>query len=110
MSDLYDPDDRDPFVVVWEGATIDAQALRLRLEEGHVPVELGDVPTPGEARVMVPRSYLSEVRDVIRGTQARWPSVSVQTQRGLDLDPRLRLAFIVMAAVVLIVLVITTVG
>ena len=105
MSDYYDPDDDDPFVVVWEGPTFEAQALRMRLEEGHVPVELGDVPTPGEARVMVPRSYLSEVKDVISGTAARWPSVSVQTERGLDVDPRLRLAFVVMAAVVVVVLV-----
>jgi hypothetical protein len=105
MSDYYDPDDPDPFIPVWEGPTPDAQLLRMQLEEGHVPVELGDAPSPGEARVMVPRSYLEEVKDVIQGNQARWPTVTVDTANGFDLNPKLRLAFVAMAAVVLLFLV-----
>ena len=105
MSDWHDPDDPDPFIPVWEGATTDAHALRIQLEEAHVPVELGDALNPGEARVMVPRSYLAEVKDVIQGNQARWPSVTVRTGDGFDLNPKLRLAFVAMAAVVLLLLV-----
>jgi hypothetical protein len=103
----HDPDDPDPFIPVWEGPTTDAQLLKFQLEEAHVPVELDDALNPGEARVMVPRSYLSEVSDVIKGAQARWPSAIVDTDDGLAIDPRLRVAFVVMAAVVLVVLVIT---
>ena len=110
MSDgWHDPDDPDPFVPVWEGPYLDAQRLRMQLEEGHVPVELDDAASPGEARVMVPRSYLSEVRDVITGSQAKWPAVTVKTSDGFDLDPRLRLAFVVMAALVLAVLIYTAI-
>ena len=109
MSDWHDPDDEDPFIPVWEGPTTDAEMLRLQLEESHVPVEFGDALNPGEARVMVPRSYLGEVKDVITGSQARWPEVTVRTEHGFDLDPRLRLAFVAMAALVLVVLVITAI-
>lgn len=110
MSDWHDPDDPDPFIPVFEGPTTEAQLLRLRLEEAHLPVELGDALNPGEARVMVPRSYLAEVKDVLEGVQARWPEVTVRTaDGGFDLDPRLRLAFVAMAAVVLVILVFTAV-
>jgi hypothetical protein len=109
MSDWHDPDDADPFVPVFEGPTTDAQLIRMQLEEAHVPVELGDALNPGEARVMVPRSYLAEVRDVLQGTQAKWPEVTVRTADGFDLDPRWRLAFVVMAVAVLVVLVYTAI-
>jgi hypothetical protein len=81
----------------------------MQLEESHVPVELGDALNPGEARVMVPRSYLSEVKDVITGVAAKWPDVTVRTEDGFDLDPRMRLVFVAMAAIVLAVLVITAI-
>lgn len=109
MSDWHDPDDADPFIPVFEGPTTDAQLLRLQLEEAHVPVELDDAPSPGEARVMVPRSYLAEVRDVLEGNQARWPEVTVRTGDGFDLNPKMRLAFVAMAAVVLVVIVLTAI-
>jgi hypothetical protein len=107
VSDWHDPDDADPFIPVWEGPTTDAQLLRLSLEEAHVPVELGDALNPGEARVMVPRSYLGEVRDVISGAQAKWPKVIVDTEDGFDLNPWIRLAFVALAAIVLAVIVLT---
>jgi hypothetical protein len=101
----HDPDDPDPFIPVWEGPTTDAQLLRLQLEEAHVPCELDDGLNPGEARVMVPRSYLAEVSAVIKGTQAKWPDVSVHTEDGLAIDPRIRLAFVAVAAIVLVVII-----
>ncbi len=109
MSDWHDPDDDDPFIPVWEGATTDAHLLRLQLEEAHVPVEFGDALNPGEARVMVPRSYLAEVKDVIQGNQARWPKLTVATEDGFDVNPKWRLAFVLVAAVALFVIVYTAV-
>lgn len=109
MDGFHDPDDADPFIPAWEGAYTDAQLLRIQLEEAHVPVELDDANEPGRARVMVPRSYIAEVRDVISGNQARWPQITSDAGGGSDIDPRLRLAFAAMAVVVVVAMVLAAV-
>jgi hypothetical protein len=104
----YD-DDPDPWVKLWEGPTFEAEHLRLRLEQAHIPVEYGDALLPGQARVQIPRSYLGEARDVIEGVEANWPVLTAHTEDGFDLKPTWRLAFIVMAAVLLIVIVVASI-
>jgi hypothetical protein len=94
-------DDADPFVPVWEGPYVEAEHLRLRIEEAHIPVNFGDALLTGHARVQVPRSYLAEVQDVIAGVQASWPRVTTETADGFDWKPGIRLALIVVAAIVL---------
>jgi hypothetical protein len=98
-------EDEDPFVPVWEGPTFEAEHLRLTLESAHIPVEFGDALLPGQARVEVPRSYLAEVQDVLRGAQARWPEITQETDDGFDLKPTLRLALVAMAVVVVLIIV-----
>lgn len=98
-------DEPDPFVPIWEGQTFEAEHLRLLLETAHIPVEFGDALLPGHARVQVPRSYLEEANDVIKGTNARWPELTQATATGFDVKPSLRLALTVMAAVLLVLLV-----
>jgi hypothetical protein len=99
-----DNEDPDPFVPVWEGPYFEAEHLRVRLEAAHIPVDFGDALLTGHARVEVPRSYLTEVRDVLDGVQAHWPEVTRSTDDGFDWKPNLRLAFIAMALVVLLII------
>lgn len=99
-------DDEDPFVPVWEGPYLDAELVKLRLEEAHIPVDYGDALLPGHARVEVPQSYLSEVRDVIAGNAATWTEVSehgpsgVRVKTAIDLRYRAVAAFLVVALVI----------
>jgi hypothetical protein len=99
-----DAHDDDPFVSVWEGPTFEADHVRIRLEAEHIPVELGEALEVGHARVEVPRSYLTEVRDVLNGVQARWPEITRATSDGFDLRPDIRLALVAMALIALLVL------
>lgn len=94
----------DPFISIWEGPTFEAEHLRLLLEAEHIPVDFGDALLPGEARVQVPRSYLEEANDVIKGTNAKWPELTTANAGGFDVKPNVRLALIVMAAVLLVLL------
>ncbi len=79
-------DEEDPFVPVWEGPFIDAELVKMRIEEAHIPVDFGDALLPGHARVEVPRSYLAEVRDVIAGSAAPWPQIAEGRTVGLRVD------------------------
>ncbi len=90
----------DPFVAVWEGPYIEAEHVRLRIEDAHIPVEFGDALLTGHARVQVPRSYLAEAHDVLEGVQASWPEVTRATADGFDWRPGIRLALVLVAAVV----------
>lgn len=99
-------DEEDPFVPVWEGPYLDAELIKLRLEEAHIPVDFGDALLPGQARVEVPRSYLEEVRDVIAGTAAPWPEVSEHGPTGVRVKPAIELGTRAVAATLVITLVI----
>jgi hypothetical protein len=85
----YDED--DPFVPIWEGPYLDAELIKMRIEEAHIPVEYGDALLPGEARVQVPRSYLAEVKDVISGSAAMWPEISEHGPSGVQVKPTVQL-------------------
>jgi hypothetical protein len=100
-------DDPDPWVKIWEGPTFEAEHLRLRLEQSHIPVEFGDALLTGEARVQVPRSYLAEARDVIAGVQANWPSMIESTEQGLGLKPSWRIAIVAVSLLLLGLIVIS---
>jgi len=95
-------DDDDPFIPVWEGPYLDAELVKLRLEEAHVPVEYGDALLPGHARIQVPRSYLTEVRDVITGASAKWPEVSEHGPGGVRVKPSIQFGTKATAAVVIL--------
>lgn len=98
-------DHDDPFVPVWEGPTIEADHMRLRIEAQHIPVDLDEALQSGHSRVVVPRSYLEEVRDVLAGRVASWPpEVTAQTSDGFDWSPGIRLALVVVAIVLVLVL------
>ena len=97
-------DDEDPFTPVWEGPYLDAEFVKLRLEEAHIPVEYGDALLPGHARVEVPRSYLAEVRDVIAGNAATWPEVSEHGPTGVRVKPAIALSSRAVAALLVAVL------
>lgn len=90
-------DDEDPFIAVWEGPTFEAEHIRLRLEDSHIPVEFADAIETGHARVVVPRSYLAEVRDVLEGTNAHWPELTVQTRESYTMKPAVRAAIFAIA-------------
>ena len=92
----YDED--DPFVPVWEGPYLDAELIKLRLEEAHIPVDYGDALLAGHARIEVPRSYLSEVRDVVTGNAAPWPEVSEHGPTGVRVKPSISLGTQAIAA------------
>jgi hypothetical protein len=99
-------DEEDPFVPVWEGPLFDAELIRLRLEEAHIPVDFGEALLPGEARVEVPRSYLEEVRDVVNGVAARWPDLSERGPGGIRVKPSVDLGTRAIAAILAVSLVI----
>jgi hypothetical protein len=105
----YD-DDLDPWVKIWEGPTFEAEHLRMRLEQSHIPVEFGDALLVGEARVQVPRSYLGEARDVLAGVQAKWPVIVESTQAGFGIKRSWRIAFAVVAAVLVAMIILTMVS
>ena len=92
----------DPFVPVWEGPTPEAQALLERLERAHVPVDLGEALSVGEARVEVPRSYVEEARAVMA-------SEPVPELPRLDWTPLIRVGLVVVAALVIFGMVISLV-
>lgn len=97
-------DHEDPFIPVWEGPTPQAQALMRRIQSRHIPVELDDALEVGHARVVVPRSYLEDVRDVVLGLVPELPEVSIETNDGLDWKPALKIAIAVTAIVLILLL------
>lgn len=102
------PDHTDPWVPIWEGRTIDAEGLVLRIESAHIPVDLGEALEVGHARVQVPSSYVAEATDVIEGRAADWPSGVVEDVDGdLDWKPNVRIALVVVAIGLLILLIAT---
>lgn len=60
--DAYD----DGFVPVWEGPYAAARERMEWLESSHIPVDLDDAVSVGEARVVVPREYVGDAKDVLR--------------------------------------------
>lgn len=97
-------EEEDPFVPIWEGPTIEAEYIRVRIEAEHIPVDLDEALLSGHSRVAVPRSYLDEVRAVLEGSQARWPEITHEGAGGFDWKPGYRLAFIAMALLALLVM------
>lgn len=57
----------DPFVPIWEGPTLEANALARLLERSHIPVDLGEAMSSGWSRLEVPRSYVPEAEGLIDG-------------------------------------------
>ncbi len=53
------------FVPVWEGPFVEAENLMRRLENVHIPVDLGEALEPGRARVEVPPGYVEEALEVL---------------------------------------------
>jgi hypothetical protein len=102
-------DEEDPFVPVWEGPYLDAELIKLRLEEAHIPVDFGDAVLAGHARVEVPRSYLDEVHDVVTGTAAPWPEVSEHGPSGVRVKPGIDLGTRAVAAILAVSLIIGSV-
>lgn len=99
------PDHDDPFVPIWEGTTLEAEHMRLRIEAEHIPVEFGEALEAGHARVQVPRSYLEEARDVLAGQRASWPpEITEATSDGFDWKPAARLALVVVAIALILLL------
>lgn len=96
----FDPDDAiftepraardhsDPFVPIWEGPTQEAEALLRQLEASAIPVDLGEAPQPGRARLEVPRSYADEARGILdqRGFDAILAPPSPPTADELSLE------------------------
>jgi hypothetical protein len=95
-------DEEDPFIPVWEGPYLDAELVKLRLEEAHIPVDFGDALLPGHARVEVPRSYLGEVRDVISGNAATWPEVTEHGPSGVRVKASIQLGTKLTALLVIV--------
>jgi hypothetical protein len=101
-------DYEDPFIPIWEGPTPDAQDIMRKVQSRHIPVELGDALEVGHARVEVPRSYLAEVRDVLYGIVPELPEITDETPDGFDWKPALKAAIILTAALLVLMLVITS--
>lgn len=101
-----EPDHEDPFVPVWEGPTPQAEAIMRRIESAHIPVEFGEPPDVGHARVEVPRSYVEEVRDVLTTGPSSWPrEVTDDSPGGFDWKPVVRIALVVVAVLLIVALV-----
>ena len=98
-------DVEDPFITIWEGPTPEANDLLRKIQSRHIPVELDDALEVGHARVLVPRSYLVDVRDVVLGIVPELPEVSVETALGLDWKPAIKIAIAATAIVLLLLLV-----
>ncbi|MGH7857520.1 MAG: hypothetical protein ACREQY_09330 [Candidatus Binatia bacterium] len=97
--------DEDPFVPVWEGPTPQGELVLRKIEAAHIPVDFGEPPAVGHARVEVPRSYREEARAAIDGPG---PSVSFDIGEeidGFDWAPVLRIALVVVAVILVIALV-----
>lgn len=102
-------DYEDPFIPIWEGPTPDAQDIVRKVQSRHIPVELGDALQVGHARVEVPRSYLAEVRDVLYGIAGELPEITDDTLDGFDWKPALKVAIVLTAALLVLLLIITSV-
>lgn len=101
---MFEHDD-DPFVPVWEGPTPEGELVLRKIEAAHIPVDFGEPPAVGHARVEVPRSYLEEARAVVDGPA---PPGSFETGEPIDrVDwaPVVRIALVVVAVLLVIALV-----
>lgn len=91
--------DEDPFVPIWEGPTVEASRMLQAIERNHIPVDLGEATLSGHSRIEVPRSYVEEARDALENT--------TQFDRtGLDWAPLVRLALIVVALGLIVLLIV----
>ncbi len=91
----FDPDDAifiepraardhdDPFTPVWEGPTTEASQRARRIEQAHIPVDLGEAEEPGRSRIEVPRSYIVEAIDLLEEGAGMLP---LEAPEGLDMD------------------------
>lgn len=98
--------DPDPFIPIWEGPTPEAARIARRIEDAHIPVDLGEATEVGHSRVEVPRSYLAEARRALAGEAPTWPS-GIGRDAAFDWHPSVRLALVIVAVglIVLILLV-----
>jgi hypothetical protein len=95
----------DPLVSIWEGPTPEAERVRAVIESALIPVDLDDATNVGDARVLVPRSYLRDASDALRDNDGSWPEPirDDDRERGFDWPPGVKLT-LVLVALVLIVL------
>lgn len=97
-----DPSD-DDLISIWEGPTPEAERVRTVLEAAHIPVDLDDATNVGEARVVVPRSYLTDARDAVRNSDGSWPD-PVDHRDGFDWSPGVKLTLVIVAIVLIVLL------
>lgn len=97
----------DPFISIWEGPTPEAAKVARRIEDAHIPVDLDEATEVGHSRIVVPRSYIEEARDVLTGRAAVWPS-PISDDPAFDFKPLFRLALVIVALGLLILIVLAT--
>ena len=97
----------DPFVSVWEGPTPEAGRLARLVEAAHIPVDLDEATEVGHSRIVVPRSYADEAKDALEGRAAVWPS-PISDDPSFDFKPAFRLALVIVALGLLVLLVLLT--
>lgn len=97
----------DPFVSIWEGPTPEAGRLARLVEAAHIPVDLDEATEVGHSRIVVPRSYADEARNALEGRVAVWPS-PISENPAFDFKPAFRLALVIVAFGLLVLLVLLT--
>jgi hypothetical protein len=97
VSDGYD----DGFVPVWVGPYAGAQERLQWLESSHIPVDLDDASSVGEARVVVPREYVGDAQAVLRdGPRSNLALPLIDTNSPVWYRWRYLLALLVLIAIV----------
>lgn len=96
-----DFDGPNAFVPVWEGPYAAARERLGWLESSHIPVDLDDATSVGEARVVVPREYVEDAQDVLRdGPRATLALPIIDTDSPVFYRWRYLIAVIILVAVV----------
>jgi hypothetical protein len=94
--------DDDPLVSIWEGPTPEAERVLAVIESAHIPVDLSDATNVGQARVVVPRSYLRDAQDALRGSDGTWPApIPGDEGSGFDWPPGVKLTLVIVAVVLI---------
>jgi hypothetical protein len=89
-------------VPVWEGPYAEARERMTWLEAAHIPVDLGDALSPGEARIEVPGEYADDARTIMRHgpTEQSWVPLIDPTAPSFSMW-KIALVVLVLVAIVL---------
>lgn len=98
-------DDDDPFVPVWEGPSPEGELVLRRIEAAHIPVDFGEPPSVGHARVEVPRSYLDEAKAAVDAAAPLSRYDIGEPAARFDWTPVVRIALVVVALILVLALV-----